>query len=292
MSRILVIHGTGGPSRSEESLRLEWITSMQDGLALAGHHPRDLDVAFVNLDPYPGGTPAAGPSEREAELAGHWWRAARFAGERPAPAHGGEAALAHGGEAAPADAGEIPLAHTGEIPLAHTGGAAPADAAALLGVLNRSRFFTGIPGEELLITLRVLRSLLFQDALGRAATARVTAALTPDVEIVIGHALGAVPAVHALGAAATHQVSTLVTVGVPAGMRTVAPPAVTRWINVIDAGDTLASRDTPASGEGPDWATPVAEVWLECDPRLRAPRNYLASPEFGTVLAAVLLPAP
>jgi hypothetical protein len=70
----------------------------------------------------------------------------------------------------------------------------------------------------------------------------------------------------------------------PYGLQgTVLPPAVTRWTNVIDEGDTLAL------GHGMEFAgAEVRDVWLDCDPRLRSPRNYLASPEFGDVLAAQL----
>jgi hypothetical protein len=248
---MLLVHGTGGPPRSEDSLWLEWVTSMQDGLALAGHQPCDLDVTFVDLDQdRPDGT-GPGPGAVtgwEMNVARRWWRAASFGREWPAPPD-------------------------------------LADPAALLGTLSWSRFFAGIPAGELLATIRMMRALLAGEAAGQSAVRKVAGALRPDVEVVIGHALGSLAAVGALRRHRDHQVASLVTVGMPSGLRDSGRPAAARWVNVIDRGDTMAlGRATEPGRSGQD-----RDVWLECDPRLRSPRNYLASPEFGDVLAAALL---
>jgi hypothetical protein len=247
MTRILVIHGTGGPPRAEGSLGPEWITAMQDGLALAGHDPASLDeslLRFVSLDrPGPPPRAAAGP---EAALARRWWRAARFDGARAAPPD-------------------------------------PAGTMALLADLAWSRFFAGLPADELLGAVRATLSLLAADDLGQQAIGSAAAAVGPEVAIVIGHALGAVAAVESL--CGGRHVESLVTIGAPAGLREPARrPAAARWVNLTDGGDALAEGAGLASGP----ASAARDVWLDCDPRLRSPRNYLASPEFGDVLATAL----
>jgi hypothetical protein len=252
MARILVIHGTGGPSRAEGSLGPEWITAMQDGLALAGHDPAGLDgsgLRFVSVDS-PGPRPGA-VTGREAALARRWWRAARFDGSRRGPQD-------------------------------------PADTTALVAALAWSRFFAGAPADELLAALRATLSLLDADAAGQQAIRAAAAAMDPGVRIVIGHALGAAAAVAALSGGAGRdgrRVESLVTIGAPAGLRHAARrPAAARWVNLTDSGDALAEGAGLASGTD----SPTRDIWLDCDPRLRAPRNYLASPEFGDVLATAL----
>ncbi|GFJ86763.1 hypothetical protein [Phytohabitans rumicis] len=64
MSRLLIVHGTAGPVRTDASVRLEWVTSMLDGLALAGWpapaFDADRDITLVNLDDAP--TPSPHPT--------------------------------------------------------------------------------------------------------------------------------------------------------------------------------------------------------------------------------------
>ncbi|GFJ86764.1 hypothetical protein [Phytohabitans rumicis] len=79
---------------------------------------------------------------------------------------------------------------------------------------------------------------------------------------------------------------TLVTIGAPLDLMPVGrPPA--RWIDIADVHDTLVHAGTsggvPAAGA-------AQRVRMDCDPRLRCARNYLAAPEFGEVLGALLAP--
>ncbi|MFI7307396.1 hypothetical protein ACIBM8_29725 [Micromonospora aurantiaca] len=244
MSRLLIVHGTGGPRRSDDSVRREWIGSVEDGLALAGHPAAAPDAALVNLDA-PDRVPVVGDSDPAAETAllRRCWQAATFDTEA---------------------------------------GAEPVGVDALAGRLAWSRYFCGLTAEELTGTLRQVLAFATGAAAGHPAIDAVRAALTPDTEIVIGHCLGGVAAALALadaGAAAP----ALITLGAP-HPPAVGPPASgpAVWVDVADVQDTLLL----AAGTGPAGVT--GRVSLDCDPRLRGARNYLASPEFGKVLGSLL----
>ncbi|MFG1742499.1 hypothetical protein ACGFLT_31225 [Micromonospora chalcea] len=244
MSRLLIVHGTGGPRRSDDSVRREWIGSVEDGLALAGYPAVAPDAALVNLDA-PDRVPAVGDCDPSAEAAllRRCWRAATFDAEA---------------------------------------GAEPVGADALAGRLAWSRYFCGLTAEELTGTLRQVLAFAAGATAGHAAIDAVRAALTPDTEIVIGHCLGGVAAALAL-ADAGPAAPALITVGAP-HPPTVGPPASgpAVWVDVTDVQDTLLL----AAGAGPAGVT--ERVSIDCDPRLRGARNYLASPEFGKVLGSLL----
>ncbi|WFE37354.1 hypothetical protein [Micromonospora sp. WMMD998] len=244
MSRLLIVHGTGGPRRSDDSVRREWISSIEDGLALAGYPAVAPDATLVNLDA-PDRVPAFGDGDpaAEAALLRRCWRAATFDGDA---------------------------------------GAEPVGEGALAARLAWSRYFCGLTVEELTGTLRQVRAFATGPAAGHPAIGDVRAALGPDTEIVIGHCLGGVAAALALtgaGAAAP----ALITLGAP------HPPAVgpptsgpATWVDLTDVQDTLLL----AAGTAPAGVT--GRVSLDCDPRVRGARNYLASPEFGKVLGSLL----
>ncbi len=250
MDEILVVHGTGGPRRGEASLRREWLTSMQDGLVLAGYLVPELTLSIVDLDERPATTGDgldAGPLDWSPDS----WPARTLAGWR-----------AH----AVYDAGE-PACDA-------------ARPATVLAALGWSRYFAGLPAAELVGTL---------DALDRytrgqpPAAARIRAALGPQTRLVLAFGMGGLAALDALHGY-PGGVPALVTIGTPVGLLPAERrgPAVPAWWHLTDDGDTLvaASPDEPVTGRH--------EIRLDCDPRLRAPRNYLASPEFGQVLAQAL----
>ena len=250
MPSVLVIHGTGGPRRSAESLRLEWRTSMQDGLVLAGAPAGLLDdpgaVGVVGLDGLDGLDAPAGPPSptpwEEAVLRA-WLRSAVFDDAAVGPP---------------------------------------------LTALGRSRYFAGLPPEELLDTVRTMTAYLLADDGGERAVRMVRAALTPDVRVVVGFSLGSVPAFDAV---AGEPGRALVTVGsplalrdrpdLPGGPRRRRRPIAAPWLNLVDAADALAGGDGLAGRYG----EAVRDVFLDCDPRLRAPRPYAATAEFGQALS-------
>ncbi|MGW5414215.1 hypothetical protein [Actinomadura geliboluensis] len=250
MPSVLVIHGTGGPRRSAESLRLEWRTSMQDGLVLAGAPAGLLDdpgaVGVVGLDGLDGlGAPAGPPSPTpwEEAVLRAWLRSAVFDDAAVGPP---------------------------------------------LTALGRSRYFAGLPPEELLDTVRTMTAYLLADEGGERAVRMVRAALTPDVRVVVGFSLGSVPAFDAV---AGEPGRALVTVGsplalrdrpdLPGGPQRRRRPIAAPWLNLVDAADALAGGDGLAGRYG----EAVRDVFLDCDPRLRAPRPYAATAEFGQALS-------
>ncbi|WP_433331269.1 hypothetical protein [Spirillospora sp. CA-294931] len=259
MPPILIVHATGGPRRDPASLRLEWVTSTLDGLALAGARvPADLDVDLVDLDGPAATGPAPAPTAWEESVIARWWRTASF----DDPAHG--------------PGGGSPVATV-------------RSAEAMLTALGRSRYFVGLPHDELLRAAREMTSYLTADRAARAATARVRAAITPDTRAVIGFGLGSVPAVDAL--ADGSAVETLITLASPLALRAepalpvpappLARPRARTWFNLVDVADGLAARD----GLAPLYGAAVRDVSLDCDPRLRAPRPYAGTAEFGRALA-------
>jgi hypothetical protein len=260
MARLLVVHGTAGPHRTDASVRLEWVTSMLDGLALAGYPCPDLDpeVAVVNLDDgTAAGTAAhsaAGPAPDaawEAAVLDRCWRAARFDAGPPGRAAG-----------------------------------------SIAGRLAWSRYFSGLPADELTAALREVRAHLLAGGPGRLAADRVRAAIAPDTRVVLGHCVGALAALRAVAALDPATAPVLVTIGAPLGLfatvgAATPAPAPGRWIDIADVHDTLVLAGgvggaSAADGAGEDER--AVRVTLDCDPRLRCARNYLASPEFGKVL--------
>lgn len=228
MPRIVIVHGTGAPPRSEESLRLEWLGSMQDALAFAGDFSTELDARFVNLDEL-GQAAAPGP-DWEADTVTAWARTARMR-------------RAEGAD---------------------------------LTRLGRSGYFCGLPEDELLSAARTLRAFLHGEA--EDAVEQVVTEIEAGADIVIGHAIGGIAAFDAV--CLSPGVATLITIGTPlcaadALGRSGAGLGDCRWVNLVDRWDTLAY---PAQGA----------LAIDCEPRLRSPRNYLASPEFGRILAEAL----
>ncbi|MEV0604241.1 hypothetical protein AB0I82_33765 [Streptomyces sp. NPDC050315] len=236
MPRLLIVHGTGAAPRTEESLRLEWLNSILDGLAFAGDFGTGAGDRFVDTTPFV-------DTVRLVDV------------DRHAPPC----------EAAPdRDGATIAAwARTTRITLRERTD---------LASLGRSRYFCGIPEDELLRTARLHHA--FDRGLADEAVARVVDAITEESpDVVIGHAFGGVAAYEAVRAVPT--VSTLITVGAPPAGRT--PPPDTHWVSLVARWDPLAA---PAAGDVPIGAVPV-----ECSPRLRAPRSYLATPEFGKILS-------
>ncbi|WP_329521024.1 hypothetical protein [Spirillospora sp. NBC_01491] len=151
-------------------------------------------------------------------------------------------------------------------------------AADRLVALSRSRFFTGLPPEDL---IRTVRAMMSGPTAGDHRAVRE--ALAPETRAVVGFGLGAVAAVDVLARrpAVPREAVTLITVGSPLAWRHgPARPRVREWINLADVGDGLAGGEGLAPYHGED----VHDMVMDCDPRLRAPRPYIASPEFGRAL--------
>lgn len=239
MARLLIVLGAADSPRSESCLRREWLPSMQDGLALAGHPTMSIDAELLDLDAMPLPEDAVPDGAWQERILHAWLQSVAFDGERPESI-------------------------------------APA---ATLMALGRSRYFPGIPPEQLQRTLGRLHRYVTD---GRHEIAAVAGAMTPETTLVIAHSLASVPALHAL---ATRDSTRLLTMSSPFGLDPRTDKGIgAHWWNLRHRADALCSPVTPESTQCPSFH----DVYVECDPRLRAPREYLATAEFGNALAAAL----
>ncbi|MFI0367298.1 hypothetical protein ACH35V_05430 [Actinomadura sp. 1N219] len=255
MSPILVVHG-GGPHRDASALQVEWSTSMMDGLALAGYPYRlPAPPTIVDLET-PRWEPDPDAPERDwtRSTLDEWWRNALFADDRVRD---------------------------------ETGAAFDARLAAL----GRSRFFTGLPPEDLLHALAVLRHLLTGSDVARERVGAVANLIDGRTRVVVGLGVAAIAAADALCRAVAVPASapvTLITAGVPSGWDVPRPPPFRAWTNLVDPADGL----TGGRGLRARCGDVVRDVPLDCDPRLHAVRPYVATTEFGAALGTALGTSP
>ncbi|HVX47341.1 MAG TPA: hypothetical protein VHC49_25840 [Mycobacteriales bacterium] len=150
-----------------------------------------------------------------------------------------------------------------------------ADPAAILVTLGRSRYFPGIPPDQLTATLGRLHRYLHD---GRPEVDAVTRALTPETSLVIAHSLATIPVLNAL--ADRPNAPRVLTMSSPAALDSRLRKKLTvEWWNLWHGTDALC-EPVPPGGQH--------DCHVECDPRLRGPREYLATAEFGHALAAAL----
>ncbi len=137
----------------------------------------------------------------------------------------------------------------------------PAPLQALAQALDRQ--FGAAAWVLMLGELRQVRRYLTDPAVTVKADARVSAALTADARVLIGHSLGSVVAFEWARKNQDVELDLLLTVGSPLGLRMVRSrldpaatgasvevlPNVGRWVNVYDRGDVVAC------------ACPLAPYW-------------------------------
>jgi len=122
-------------------------------------------------------------------------------------------------------------------------------------LLSQSRFWSGVAERALIFDLKQVRRYFCEPGIREAAMTRVAAVVEPDTRVLVGHSLGSVVAYEALCAYPEWPVTTLVTLGSPLGIRHLVfsrlrpppsndrgnwPGGVSRWVNVVDAGDVVA----------------------------------------------------
>lgn len=239
MAAIVAVHGIGQQVTGPASLAAVWVPALRDGMTVAGVSPvaaDDMCVAFYG-DLYRAAGKAAGTgwpplsagdveSEWEQTLLELWWR-----------------------EAAETD----PAVPSRE---AATKARTPRGVQRALDALSHSAFFAGLAERAMIGTLKQVALYFADEALRAAVQARVAAAVSGDTRVIVAHSLGTVAAYEAVCAHPEWEVTTLVTLGSPLGIRNLIfdrlrpapgaggagrwPGGVRAWANIADGGDIVA----------------------------------------------------
>ncbi|MFI7387956.1 hypothetical protein [Streptomyces sp. NPDC049813] len=238
MARVLCLHGIGQQYAGERELHASWYPAACDGLARAGAAPPapgDLDCVFYGDLFRPAGrtlSVLAPPLDASDVAEGYET----------------ELLLALWAEAARTDAAVV-------APDARTLARTPRAVQRALDALSRSRFFARLALRALVLDLKQVRAYLCDPDVHHAVQARVSAAVTADTRIVVGHSLGSVVAYEALCAHPEWPVRSLLTLGSPLGIRNLVfdrlrtgpdggpgawPGPVRTWTNIADRGDVVA----------------------------------------------------
>jgi branched-subunit amino acid transport protein len=276
MARIVAIHGVGQQAKSDTSIHAAWWPALQRGLYSAGIEltdSQDLTCPFYgNLFGQSGSlgsTPVYQPTDatqEEAALLQLFWEAAAPLDEQV----------------------PFPSSYAAEASLARV----PQPVQRALQALSKSTFFARVTPSLLLGDTKQLLSYLREPSIHEAILAQVSAHITEDTRVVIGHSLGSVVAYEAL-CRKPAQVVSFITLGSPLGIRnlvfdqlTPAPDAqglgkwpghVAHWTNVADAGDLVALQKELASLFGPQ----VEDVLVYNGSDAHHGERYLESTEVG-----------
>jgi hypothetical protein len=297
MARIVCVHGIGQQHKGAETLAAEWAAALRDGVRRSGGTvssqplplPGDSDIRCVFYgDVFRPPGRLLGPSDPwltaddvddfERELLLAWWRAA-----------------------AETDACVI---SPGARSLART----PGSVQAALRALSTSAFFGGVADRLMLTDVRQVRRYLTEPGVREAVQNRVSAAVSCDTRVVVGHSLGSVVAYEALCAHPEWPVRALVTLGSPLGIRNLIfdrlvpapaavadgrppgawPGAVAAWTNVADSGDAVAL----VKDLRPLFGDRVACWLVHNGSQAHAVKPYLTAAQTGAAIAAELWDSP
>ena len=275
MPRIVAVHGIAQEYKGSHTLADGWLPALRDGLDRAGASltdDGDFVCAFYGDLFRPAGkagaavhTAQAVTEDWETEMLALWWA-----------------------EAAATDR----VARPGETGKART----PRFVQAALAALSSSKFFAGLGERALIGALKQVRGYLSDEAVRRAARARVEAEVQEDTRVVIGHSLGSVVAYEVLCAHPEWRLDTFVTLGsplaianlifhrldpAPDGELGVWPGTVERWVNVADGGDVVALEKQLARRFGPK----VEDHLIHNGATAHDVTRYLTAGETGTAIA-------
>jgi hypothetical protein len=280
MARVLAVHGINNTYSAGPVMVKEWTPALLGGVELAGGRGllTEDDVACVfygDLFRLPGRLLGEENVEAleaedveegaEADLLAAWWR-----------------------EAASVDPSVVP---PGESTLGVTSGIQAA-----LAALSGSRFLAGASERLLIFWLKQVRAYFTQPGIRAAIQQRFAEAVTADTEVVVAHSLGTVVAYEALNAHPEWNITNLVTLGSPLGIRNVIlerliPPArwprsVTAWTNIADRADfvALVKRLQPIFG------SPLTDIEISNGATFHAVARYLTSRDTGAAVAAGVQP--
>jgi len=285
MAKIVAVHGVGQQLKGENSLRAEWLPALRDGLSRIGAElPNDGDFVcpfYGDLFRKQGkkaGDPLYDASDLsedwEIELLEQWWR-----------------------EAATVDPAMLP-------PDLRTKRRTPKSVQRALDALSNSKFWAGVAEHLMIFDIKQARSYLNDDAIRRAILDRVIKQISADTKVLIGHSLGSIVAYEALCEHPEWQISTLVTLGSPLGIRnlifdklrpaprldrTLQPPGewptgVKRWTNIADAGDIAAL----VKDLNPLFGHPLEDKRVDNGATAHYVQPYLTAKETGEAIAVGL----
>jgi hypothetical protein len=289
MARVLAVHGINNTYSAGPVMAREWVPALLGGVELAGGQGllSQDDIACVfygDLFRPPGRVlgeedlEALEPEDvedgPETDLLAAWWRAA-----------------------ADVDQSVVP---PGESTLGVMSGAQAA-----LAALSGSRFLAGASERLLIFWLKQVRAYFTQPGIRDRIQQRFAAAVTPDVQVVVAHSLGTVVTYEALCAHPEWDITNLVTLGSPLGIRNVIldrlippprrtdggltgprPRSVTAWTNIADRADfvALVKRLRPVFGP------PLTDIEINNGVTVHAVARYLTSPDVGAAVAAAVRP--
>lgn len=281
MSKVLAVHGINNTYSAGPVMAREWVPALLGGVELAGGRGLldEDDVACVfygDVFRRPGRVlgdedlEALEPDDvengAEADLLMAWWR-----------------------EAASVDPSVVP-------PDAPTLGVMSGVQAAL-AALSGSQLLAGTTEKLLIFWLKQVRAYFTQPGIRERIQQRFAEAVTADIEVVVAHSLGTVVAYEALCAHPEWNITNLVTLGSPLGIRNVIldrlipppqrPRSVTAWTNIADRADfvALVKRLQPVFGP------PLTDIEINNGATVHAVARYLTSPDVGAAVAAALRPA-
>jgi hypothetical protein len=241
VARILVVHGIGQEFEGAASLKSKLYPSLEDGLSRAGINISAQEVTCVSYGEVfrqPGEFLAPAPYFDDADIE---------------PGYEEQLLVAVWQSAASRDGTVVP---PDEEVLSRT----PAVARRALAALSGSQFLAGLTERLFIGDLKQVTAYFCDDEIRARVLGIVTAAITADTDVVIGHSLGSAVAYEALFAKAGPQVKALITVGSPLGLRNLVfdrlrpppvpdpvtgklvgrMPPVRMWGNVADPGDIVA----------------------------------------------------
>jgi len=274
MALIVGVHGIGHQFNGANVLAREWVPALRDGVTRAGATAPSADaiaMAFYGDLFRPAGKKALGePRYGAADVDDELER---------------ELLLAWAEEAQRRDAG-APA----------TKAATPRSVQAALGILSRSKFFTGIAERLLIADLKQVRTYFRDDTIRGAIRKRLEAEVSDETRVIVAHSLGSVVAYEALCAHPEWKVAIFVTIGSPLGIRNLVfdrlrppptedrgqwPACVMSWVNVADAGDVVALVKQLSTNFG----TAVEDEMVSNGATAHDASPYLTAAETGRAIA-------
>jgi hypothetical protein len=309
MAEVVLVHGIAQEQQGKSALEARWIPALADGVRAAGHpsladriwpsgRPGNLDVQMA----FYGGlflqTGAQGRNDTLVDLDPNQQAfAADLAAEWLGHAAGRE------GHPDQRTAGRQ-LSHLDTDRAAM--GVREETARVLINGVSSLNWFapTGMAFAERFVnkSLRQVTRYLTEPILRSAIRDRVLDIVGPDTKIIIGHSLGSVIAYEVAATHLDNQLSLLLTIGSPLGLRTIIydriepqppvyPDRVHKWVNIADRNDLVAADPnlTPLFERSKPADAVLESGWtVDNGAKPHQGEYYLGKKETGEPIAAAL----